>query len=98
MRFTARGCGSAAGLLGDFGAAACPRPMGDSPPAAGAAAGRRPRYRQAGGTGRNGSRSAAPARIAGPSSGRRAVSHRSKITIKGAPSGASLTRWRKRHP
>jgi hypothetical protein len=35
-----------AGLLGDFGAAACPRPMGGSPPVAGAAAGRLPRYRQ----------------------------------------------------
>jgi hypothetical protein len=35
-----------AGLLGDFGAAACPRPMGGSPPAAGAGAGRQPRYRQ----------------------------------------------------
>jgi hypothetical protein len=29
--------------------------------------------------------------MAGPSSGRRAVSHRRKITIKGAPGGASLT-------
>jgi hypothetical protein len=34
-----------------------------------------------------------PARIAGPSSGRRAVSHRAKITIKGAPGGAWLTQW-----
>jgi hypothetical protein len=42
-----------------------------------------PRYRQAGGTGRKRPRSAAPARMAGPSSGRRVVSHR-EITIKGA--------------
>ena len=46
MRFTAWSCGWAAGLLGDFGAAACPRPMGGSPPVAGAAAGHQPRYRQ----------------------------------------------------
>jgi hypothetical protein len=43
-----------AGLLSDSGAAACPRPMGGSPPVAGAAAGLLPRYQQAGGTGRNG--------------------------------------------
>ena len=34
-----------AGLLGDSGAAACPRPMGGSPPVAGAAAGLLPRIR-----------------------------------------------------
>ena len=42
-----------AGLLGDFGAAACPRPMGGSPPVAGAAAGLLPRYRQQAVPGRN---------------------------------------------
>jgi hypothetical protein len=68
----------AAGLLGDSGAAACPRPMGGSPPVAGAAAGRLARYRQAGSTGPQRSSSAVPARMAGPSSGRRAVCHRER--------------------
>ncbi len=36
----------AAGLLGDFGAAACPRPMGGSPPATGATAAPLPRIRR----------------------------------------------------
>ena len=73
-----------AGLLCDFGAAACPRPMGGSPPVAGAAAGRLPRYRQ----------QAVPAATipqrrartdSGPSSARRAVSHRER-----SPSRARL--------
>jgi hypothetical protein len=65
------------GVLCDFGAAACPRPMGGSPPVAGAAAGLLPRHRrQAVPAATN--RSAAPARMAGPSSGRRAVSHRER--------------------
>jgi hypothetical protein len=42
-----------AGLLGDSGAAACPRPMGGSPPVAGAAAGRLPRIRRQAVPGRN---------------------------------------------
>jgi hypothetical protein len=42
-----------AGLLGGSGAAACPRPMGGSPPVAGAAAAPMPPHPQAGGTGRN---------------------------------------------
>jgi hypothetical protein len=75
-----------AGLLGSSGAAACPRPMGGSPPVAGAVAAPMPRTR-----GRRyrpqRSLSAAPARIARPSSGPRAVSHR-----ESSPSRARLRR------
>jgi hypothetical protein len=45
-RVAARSCGEVAGLLGDSGAAACPRPMGGSPPVAGAAAAPMPRTRR----------------------------------------------------
>jgi hypothetical protein len=42
------------GLLGSSGAAACPRPLGGSPPVAGTAAAPSPPHPQTGGTGRNG--------------------------------------------
>jgi hypothetical protein len=78
-----------AGLLGNFGAVACPRPMGGSPPAAGAGAGLVSRYRQAGGTGPQRSRSCARtdgrAVLRSPGSLSPVM-----ITIKGAPGGASL--------
>src|ERR1017187_9875001 len=38
-----------------------------------------------------------PRELAGPSSSRRAFSRRAKITVMGAPKGASFG-WRKRHP
>jgi hypothetical protein len=75
-----------AGLLGDSGAVACPdlwavalRSAAPPPRRCPAPAGRRYRPQR--------SRSAAPARIAGPSSGRRAVSHRER-----SPSRARLRR------
>ena len=66
-----------AGLLSDSGAAACPRPMGGSPPVTGAAAGHQPRTRRQAVPAATVC-SAASARITGPSSGRRAVSHRER--------------------
>jgi len=74
-----------AGLPGSSGAAACPRPMGGSPPVADAAAAPMPRTRRRYRPQR--SLSAAPARMAGPSSSRRAVSHRAR-----SPSRARLRR------
>ena len=73
-----------AGLLGDSGAAACPRPLGGSPPVAGAAAAPMPRTR----------RQAAPAATfpqRRASTNGRAVLRSpgslspGKITVKGAP-------------
>jgi hypothetical protein len=66
-------------LLGDSGAAACPRPMGVNPPVAGAAVSHRPRH----GSGRGRNDPSAPrwGRKAGPSVWRRAVSP-GKISIK----------------
>jgi hypothetical protein len=73
-----------AGLLGASGAAACPRPMGGSPPVGGAAAAPTPRsagrrYRP------QRSRSAAPAQRAGAVLRSPGSLSPRKITIKGTP-------------
>jgi hypothetical protein len=86
-----------AGLGGDSGAVACPRPMGGSPPVGGATATPLPRTRRqvvpAATVPQRRARTDSRAVLRSPGS----LSPR-KITIKGAPGGASLTRWRKRHP
>ena len=97
MRFTARSCGGVPGLVGDSGAATCPRPMGGSPPVASAAAGPLPRTR----------RQAVPAATFPQRRARtdnRAVLRSPgslspvKDHSKGRAYGASLTRWRSAPP
>jgi hypothetical protein len=79
------------GLLGSSGAAACPRPTSGSPPVAGAAAAPMPRTRRqavpAATSPQRRARTDSRAVLRSPGS----LSPR-KITIKGAPKGASLTR------
>ena len=65
-----------AGLFGDSGAATCPRPMGGSPPVAGAATAPMPRTRRQAAPVRNGPSALRQHEWGGPSSSRREVSHR----------------------
>src|ERR1022692_4449930 len=88
--------GGAAGLLGDSGAAACPRPTSGSPPVAGTAAAPTPRTR------RQAAQAATFPERRASTDGQAvllAPGSRSprKITAQRV-CGASLTRWRKRHP
>jgi hypothetical protein len=90
--------GGVGGHRADSGAGGMPSPDGrelSGPGAATRSAGPHP---QAGGSRSNAPRGPRPRELAGPSSSRRAFSRRAKITVKGAPKGASLSRWRKRHP
>ena len=86
-----------AGLLGDSGAAACPRPLGGRPPVAGAAAAPMPRTR----------RQAAPAATfpqrRASTNGRAVLRSPDSLSpvkdhSKGRAYGASLTRWRSAPP
>ena len=86
------------GRIGRSESGGLPRPAGRKPYGRGAARRSAGPHPHASGAGRNAAPVTAPAYLTGPSSSRRASCRRAKITVKGAPKGASLTRWRKRHP
>jgi hypothetical protein len=80
------------------GAAACRALPGESSTGAAPHTGQLARTRRPVAQGVTASPMTAPASSDRGRPPRRASSRRAKITVKGAPEGASLTRWRKRHP